>query len=94
MIMIKKVNKTISVRYNQKQIILTNQEKEAIKKNWNEINKDNYFFNGEMYSVVDKTETDNELIFTVSKTNYSHYLYSIENDMGKTNAKLFIQTLY
>lgn len=88
MISIKQVSKPIIVRYNQTQMTLTTQEKAAIQTNWNIINKDSIFFNGEIYSLVDTEETDDEILFVMNKTDFSHYMYSDKHDMGKNRCRI------
>ncbi len=74
--MIKKVNKTIILNYEDRYINLPNELKNNIEKFWQEAIKENpKLFNGQDYAVEDIFETEETIEMLIVKSNYSHYLY-------------------
>ena len=74
--MIKRIVKSINLEYTGKNINLPKSLNDKIEDFWNKaIIETPTLYNGEDYAVEDVTETENEIIMKVSKTNYAHYLY-------------------
>ncbi len=74
--MIRRITKSINIKYTGQLLNLPKDLKEKIQEFWNLAVKETpTLYNGEYFAVEDVEETDKELIMKVSKTNYSHYLY-------------------
>lgn len=71
-----KVNKTVTLKFEDRKINLPNELKENIEKFWEEAIKRNpNLYNGEDYAVEKVTETEENIEMLVVKSNYAHYLY-------------------
>ena len=71
-----KVNKPITLKFEDREINLPNELKENIEKFWKDAVKDNpNLYNGQDYVVEKVNETENNIEMLVVKSNYSHYLY-------------------
>ena len=74
--MIKRIVKSIKLEYTGQNMNLPKDLNDRIKDFWRKaIIETPTLYNGEDYSVENVTETENEIIMKVSKTNYAHYLY-------------------
>ena len=72
-----KVNKTVTLKFEDRKINLPNELKENIEKFWEEAIKRNpNLYNGEDYAVEKVTETEENIEMLVVKSNYAHYLYN------------------
>lgn len=75
--MIKQIEKTIILKYEDRQINLPIEIKEKIERFWNELIKENpNLFNGENHCVESIIEKENSVEMIVVKTNYATYLYN------------------
>ena len=84
--MIKRIVKLINLEYTGQYINLPKSLNDKIENFWNKaIIKTPTLYNGEYYAVEDVTETDNQIIMKVAKTNYAHYLY--DERIGIDNEK-------
>ena len=73
---IQKINKTVILKFEDREINLPNELKENIEKFWKEaIKKNPNLYNGEDYAVEKVTETEENIEMLVVKSNYAHYLY-------------------
>ena len=73
---IQKINKTVILKFEDREINLPNELKENIEKFWKEAIKRNpNLYNGEDYAVEKVTETEENIEMLVVKSNYAHYLY-------------------
>ena len=71
-----KVNKPITLKFEDREINLPNELKENIENFWKDAVKDNpNLYNGQDYVVEKVNETENNIEMLVVKSNYSHYLY-------------------
>lgn len=71
-----KVDKTIILRYEDREIDLPIEIKENIKEFWNNAIKENSnLYNGQDYVVEAINETKDKIEMLVVKSNYAHYLY-------------------
>lgn len=71
-----KVNKTVILKYEDREIDLPIELKENIKKFWNNAIKENpNLYNGQDYVVETVNETKDKIEMLVVKSNYAHYLY-------------------
>lgn len=74
--MIKRIVKSINLEYTGLNMNLPKDLNDKIEDFWSKaIIETPTLYNGEDYSVENVTETENEIIMKVSKTNYAHYLY-------------------
>lgn len=74
--MIKRIVKSINLEYTGQNMNLPKDLNDKIEDFWRKaIIETPTLYNGEDYSVENVTETENEIIMRVSKTNYAHYLY-------------------
>ena len=74
--MLKEIRKEIRVIREKEEIILPDNIKKQINEHWNKSIKENpNLFNGEIWTVTKLEEEEKEIIFTIKKTNYAHYLY-------------------
>ena len=72
-----KVNKSITLKFEDRKINLPNELKENIEKFWKDAVKDNpNLYNGQDYVVEKVNETENKIEMLVVKSDYSHYLYN------------------
>ena len=71
-----KVNKTVTLKFEDRKINLPNELKKKKEKFWEEAIKRNpNLYNGEDYAVEKVTETEENIEMLVVKSNYAHYLY-------------------
>ena len=71
-----KINKTVILKYEDREIDLPIELKENIKKFWNNAIKENpNLYNGQDYVVETVNETKDKIEMLVVKSNYAHYLY-------------------
>lgn len=69
-------NKKIVTKTIHRKMNLPEKLKEKIKTFWQEQVKDNpNLFNGETWNVTKMEEKENEIVLTVEKTDYAHYIY-------------------
>ena len=74
--MIKRINKTIKLVYENRIKILPEGLKNKINIFWEECIKQNpTLFNGEDYVVEKFEENDDEIVMHVVKSDFAHYLY-------------------
>ena len=74
--MIKRIVKSINLEYTGQNINLPKDLNDKIEDFWSKaIIETPTLYNGEYFAVEEVTETENEIIMKVSKTNYAHYLY-------------------
>lgn len=73
---IQKINKTVILKFEDREINLPNELKENIEKFWKDaIKKNPNLYNGEDYAVEKVIETEENIEILVVKSNYAHYLY-------------------
>lgn len=73
---IKKINKTIILKFEDREINLPSELKENIEKFWKDaIKKNPNLYNGEDYALEKVIETEENIEMLVVKSNYAHYLY-------------------
>lgn len=71
-----RVNKSITLKYEDRQIKLPNELKRDIEKFWTNAIKENpNLYNGQDYAVESVTETNDNIEMIITKSNYAHYLY-------------------
>lgn len=72
-----KINKPIILKFEDREIKLPNEIKEEIKIFWTNAVKENpNLYNGQDYTVETVNESNDNIIMTVTKSNYAHYLYN------------------
>jgi hypothetical protein len=70
------LSKKLCVRLGQGQVILPKDIQEKVDAYWDELlNNGKNYKRGEVFTVVEKKETDNTINILVKKTDYAHYLY-------------------
>lgn len=85
---IQKVKKKISVTYSGTSTVLSIENQRKITSNWNFINNKKRYFNGDIYTVNQICSTQNEITFSVSRTDYAHYLYSSNHNLQEEDCKI------
>ncbi|KRN31177.1 NUDIX hydrolase [Liquorilactobacillus mali] len=90
---IQKVKKKISVTYSGTSTILSVENQRKITSNWNSINRKKRYFNGDIYTVNRICSTQNEIIFSVNKTDYAHYLYSNSHNLQEEDCKIIFTSV-
>ena len=72
-----KINKPIILKFEDREIKLSNEIKENIEKFWNNAIKENpHLYNGQDYVVETINETQEKIEIIIIKSNYAHYLYN------------------
>lgn len=72
-----KINKSIVLRFENREIELPKEINESIAIFWEKAIRDNpNLYNGPDYTVESVNENDERIEFTVVKSNYAHYLYN------------------